>query len=66
MADKSVQIFASPQDIAPWCCSLFAQGALDAGDWIFVKGSRGMRMEGFIEALEKGLASIAKGESHAL
>ncbi len=66
MADKSVQIFATPQDIAPWCCFLFAQGALDAGDWIFVKGSRGMRMEGFIEALEKGLASIAKGESHAL
>ena len=55
-------VFAAPAEIGLWCAGLFRSGRLEQGDWIFVKGSRGMHMEGFIEELERQLS----GEAHAL
>ena len=51
-ADRA-RVFPDPQAIGHWCADLIRQGALGRGDWIFVKGSRGMRMEAFIETLEQ-------------
>lgn len=62
MAAGRVLVFAAPAEIGLWCAGLFRSGRLEQGDWIFVKGSRGMHMEGFIEELERQLS----GEAHAL
>ena len=50
-----VQVFASPAEIGVWCAEQVRAGRLHRGDWILVKGSRGMHMEGFIQELERQL-----------
>ena len=67
MNPEHVLVFADPQTMGRWCAALLVQGTLSHGDWILVKGSRGMRMEGFIEALEQELHQApAQGANHAL
>ena len=66
MAPELVRIFEKPAAIAPWAAELVRKGELARGDWIFVKGSRGMRMEGFIEALEQELDQTKAGGGHAV
>ncbi len=51
MQTARVRIFPEPRAMAEWVCALLTEGALGAGDWLLVKGSRGMRMERLIEEL---------------
>jgi murE/murF fusion protein len=51
----AVKVFPEPQAMADWLCRLLAEGMLGNGDWLLVKGSRGMRMERLIEELEHRL-----------
>lgn len=53
MKDTDVQIFPDPPAIADWLGRMQAEGLLGSGDWLLVKGSRGMRMETLIEELER-------------
>ncbi len=66
MPAEQIRIFDNPAAIGPWCAELIQQGALNQGDWILVKGSRGMRMERFIEALEQLLQPDQPGARHAV
>lgn len=55
----AAKTFSEPAAMAAWFMELMAQGQLAAGDWLFIKGSRGMRMERLIEALEQHNANTA-------
>lgn len=52
MPAEQIRIFSDFQQMASWIAELRENGAIDSGDWLFVKGSRGMRMERLIEELE--------------
>lgn len=67
MQPEQVRSFASPSAMGAWCANMIREGELRQGDWILVKGSRGMRMEGCIEALERELGPAKdRGTGHAL
>ena len=51
MESQRVRIFEEKKDIAAWIEGLLAMGQLQAGDWLLVKGSRGMRLETVVEQL---------------
>ncbi len=53
MTAGQVRTFPAPADMADWLCRLLAEGRIGCGDWLLVKGSRGMRMERLIEELER-------------
>jgi UDP-N-acetylmuramyl pentapeptide synthase len=55
MRPADIQVFQGPRQIADWLCGMLADGTLASGDWLLVKGSRGMRMEQLIETLEQRL-----------
>jgi len=55
MAAAQVRTFPDPPAMADWICGLLAEGTLAGGDWLLVKGSRGMRMERLIAELEQRL-----------
>ncbi len=53
MRPESVNVFADHQTMARWLTGLMEQAHYGAGDWLFIKGSRGMRMERLLENLEQ-------------
>lgn len=57
MKDAQVRVFNEPKLMADWICQLLAESQLTAGDWLLVKGSRGMRMELLLEELQQRLQS---------
>jgi UDP-N-acetylmuramoyl-tripeptide--D-alanyl-D-alanine ligase len=56
MADKQAQAFDSKNELSRWLQELVASGALNPGDLLLLKGSRGMRMETILEDLQKETA----------
>ena len=53
MRPENVNVFADHQTMAHWIVGLMEQAHYGAGDWLFIKGSRGMRMERLLENLEQ-------------
>ena len=51
MDSQRIRIFQEKQDVAAWIEGLLAAGQLQSGDWLLVKGSRGMRLEAVVEQL---------------
>lgn len=67
MDTDRVLIFPDSKAMGIWCANLIKQGILVQGDWILVKGSRGMRMEACIEMLDEELQTAEHtGASHAV
>ncbi len=64
LASPAIHIFPEPRAIAAWCCQLLKDSTLGDGDWLLVKGSRGMRMETFIEELEQRLKGELPEQGH--
>ena len=55
MKMKQAKQMASKEDAVASLVNMVHLGELSEGDWILVKGSRGMRMETIIESLRKKL-----------
>ena len=53
MEKQNAREFSSKEEMATYLKKLVVLGDLTAGDWLLVKGSRGMRMEILVEELAK-------------
>jgi len=51
MAQAAAKSFSSKSELVSWLLELMRDGEIDSGDWILIKGSRGMRMEEVLELL---------------
>jgi murE/murF fusion protein len=51
MNQSNSRPFSSKEELAGWLQQLADSGHLSAGDWVLIKGSRGMRMENVLELL---------------
>jgi murE/murF fusion protein len=58
MDRKNAKGFNSKKDLAAWLLELMQEKIINAGDWILIKGSRGMRMEEVLELLRKNRNTI--------
>ena len=45
MSKNKAKVFADKQEITTWLAKMIEKGELSEGDWVLVKGSRGMKME---------------------
>jgi len=61
LTEEQVHRFSDSRAIADWLYSEMIKGRLTAGDWLLVKGSRGMRMEVVLEELEHRFATGIEG-----
>ena len=57
---EKAHVFSSTLEIADWLYGEMLQGRVTKGDWLLVKGSRGMRMEEVLQELEHRFASGIK------
>lgn len=53
MSEQHIFSFENPQAIANWVFHMAGSGTLGQGDWLVVKGSRGMRMERLVDELQR-------------
>lgn len=51
-ADRA-RMFANKAELTDWLIQLLEAGELTAGDWLLLKGSRGMQMETILERLQR-------------
>ncbi len=51
MATAAARGFSSKKELADWLQELLQKGRITPGDWILIKGSRGIRMEEVLELL---------------
>lgn len=58
MRPEEVQIFPTPRAMADSLCQMLADGSLGKGDWLLIKGSRGMRMEQLLDELKQRLKTV--------
>ena len=58
MNRKNARGFNSKKDLAAWLNQLMQDKKINAGDWLLIKGSRGMRMEKILELLHKNQNNI--------
>ncbi len=58
MDQERVRSFDTKENIAGWLLQLMQKKIISAGDWILIKGSRGMRMEEVLELLHKNRDTI--------
>jgi UDP-N-acetylmuramyl pentapeptide synthase len=58
MDQETARGFDSKKDIADWLLQLMQKKIISAGDWVLIKGSRGMRMEEVLELLRKNQNTI--------
>jgi MurE/MurF fusion protein len=51
LENEKIRIFGEKKEAASWIEELLETGGLQAGDWLLVKGSRGMRLEEVVAQL---------------
>lgn len=51
MESRRIRIFQEKKEVVAWIEGLLAANQLQAGDWLLVKGSRGMQLEAVVEQL---------------
>ncbi|MEK6201415.1 MAG: UDP-N-acetylmuramoyl-L-alanyl-D-glutamate--2,6-diaminopimelate ligase [Desulfobulbaceae bacterium] len=51
MDSRRIRIFEEKKEVVAWIEGLLAANQLQAGDWLLVKGSRGMQLEAVVEQL---------------
>ncbi|MCI5164837.1 MAG: UDP-N-acetylmuramoyl-L-alanyl-D-glutamate--2,6-diaminopimelate ligase [Candidatus Electrothrix sp. GM3_4] len=57
MAEERVHVFTDTHDMADWLYQEMIQAEVAAGDWLLLKGSRGMRMEIVLQEIEQRFAT---------
>jgi murE/murF fusion protein len=57
MAEERVHVFTDTHDMADWLYQEMIQAGVAAGDWLLLKGSRGMRMEIVLQEIEQRFAT---------
>ncbi len=57
MSEEKALAFSSTLEIADWTYNQMLQGRVTKGDWLLVKGSRGMRMEEVLQELKRRFAT---------
>ncbi|MBU0664619.1 MAG: UDP-N-acetylmuramoyl-L-alanyl-D-glutamate--2,6-diaminopimelate ligase [Proteobacteria bacterium] len=55
MDSQRIRVFQEKKDAVAWIEELLAARQLQAGDWLLVKGSRGMHLEDVVEQLQDSL-----------
>ncbi len=61
MDPENAKSFSSKNDLASWLHALMQEGKIKSGDWLLLKGSRGMRMEEILELLRINRLNKAGG-----
>ncbi|MCI5160859.1 MAG: hypothetical protein D3917_02305 [Candidatus Electrothrix sp. AX5] len=57
MAEDRVHVFTDTHGMADWLYQEMIQAGVAAGDWLLLKGSRGMRMEIVLQEIEQRFAT---------
>ncbi len=62
MAAEKIQIFSDHIEVVDWLYQAMVQRAIVDGDWLLIKGSRGMKMEKILQGIAKRFATGIEGQ----